>query len=94
MQQCEHTAVEGAVATFRGEAVGINEHPTQTVELGNLDYLSLSAISKVFAGSITYPYQVLRARLQTYDAPLKYKGVTDVMMQVWRKEGIAGFYKG
>ncbi|THW68863.1 hypothetical protein D6D25_01185, partial [Aureobasidium pullulans] len=34
--------------------------------LTNLDFLLLSAASKMFAGSVTYPYQVVRARLQTY----------------------------
>ena len=62
--------------------------------LTNLDFLGLSAASKMFAGSITYPYQVVRARLQTYDAGEKYKGAWDVMRKVARREGIQGFYKG
>lgn len=62
--------------------------------LTNLDYLYLSALSKIFAGSITYPYQVVRARLQTYDAQAKYSGAVDVVKQVFRKEGVGGFYKG
>ncbi|KAM0719055.1 hypothetical protein Q7P37_004960 [Cladosporium fusiforme] len=62
--------------------------------LTNMDYLYLSATSKMFAGSITYPYQVVRARLQTYDAKAKYDGVGDVMKQVWKNEGLRGFYKG
>lgn len=62
--------------------------------LTNLDYLQLSAVSKMFAGSITYPYQVVRARLQTYDAPLRYKGAWDVVGKVFKNEGFAGFYKG
>lgn len=62
--------------------------------LTNIDYLSLSALSKIFAGSITYPYQVVRARLQTYDAQAKYNGTLDVVRQVMRKEGLQGFYKG
>ena len=69
-------------------------HEETKVELSNWDFLTLSALSKIFAGSITYPYQVVRARLQTYDAPLRYKGATDVVRQVWRREGISGFYKG
>lgn len=63
-------------------------------ELSNWDFLTLSAVSKIFAGSITYPYQVVRARLQMYDARTRYKGATDVVRQVWIKEGLAGFYKG
>ncbi len=62
--------------------------------LTNLDYLYLSALSKIFAGSITYPYQVVRARLQTYDAQAKYNGTLDVVRQIFRREGIQGFYKG
>lgn len=62
--------------------------------LTNLDYLTLSAVSKMFAGSITYPYQVVRARLQTYDARERYKGAWDVVRQVFKNEGFAGFYKG
>jgi len=48
----------------------------------------------MFAGCITYPYQVLRSRLQTYDAAIVYRGVIDVIVQIWRKEGVDGFYKG
>ncbi|KKK22042.1 mitochondrial folate carrier protein [Aspergillus rambellii] len=32
----------------------------QSRQLGNLDFFITSSISKIFAGSITYPYQVLR----------------------------------
>lgn len=62
--------------------------------LSNLDFLSLSAASKMLAGSITYPYQVVRARLQTYDAGARYRGAWDVVKKVWVGEGISGFYKG
>jgi len=59
-----------------------------------VDFLVLSGAAKVFAGSTTYPYQVIRTRLQMYDADSTYRGASDVVAQVWRKEGIAGFYKG
>ncbi|KAE8348744.1 mitochondrial carrier [Aspergillus coremiiformis] len=63
-------------------------------ELGNLDFFVMSSLSKIFAGCVTYPYQVLRSRLQTYDAHLIYRGVQDAIVQIWAKEGVAGFYKG
>lgn len=62
--------------------------------LGNVDFLVISGLSKIFAGSVTYPYQVIRSRLQTYEAHLIYRGAIDVFSQVWAQEGIAGFYKG
>ncbi|GLA49131.1 hypothetical protein AnigIFM63604_004755 [Aspergillus niger] len=63
-------------------------------ELGNVDLFVISSLSKLFAGCITYPYQVLRSRLQTYDAHLVYSGVRDAVAQIWAREGITGFYKG
>ncbi|KAJ5554507.1 mitochondrial carrier [Penicillium frequentans] len=69
-------------------------HENKTRKLNNVDFLALSSLSKLFAGCATYPYQVIRSRLQTYDAPLMYRGATDAIMQVWAREGISGFYKG
>ncbi len=63
-------------------------------DLGAADFLMLSGLAKIFAGSTTYPYQVVRARLQMYDADNTYTSARDVVTQVWRKEGLAGFYKG
>lgn len=63
-------------------------------QLGNLDFFLISSLSKVFAGCVTYPYQVLRSRLQTYEAPLLYRGAGDAVAQIWAREGLAGFYKG
>ncbi|KAL8923393.1 MAG: hypothetical protein Q9172_003142 [Xanthocarpia lactea] len=62
--------------------------------LGTVDYLWLSGASKVLAGSITYPYQVVRSRLQMYEAEQTYKGARDAIAQTWKQEGPRGFYKG
>ena len=75
-------------------AGGLNNSGTARRELGNADFLLISSASKIFAGCVTYPYQVLRSRLQTYDAHLLYRGVTDAIVQIWAKEGVEGFYKG
>ena len=68
--------------------------PSGMRELGNVDLFVISSFSKLFAGCVTYPYQVLRSRLQTYDAHLVYSGVRDAVTQIWAREGATGFYKG
>uniref|UniRef100_A0A4X2LIQ4 Solute carrier family 25 member 32 n=1 Tax=Vombatus ursinus TaxID=29139 RepID=A0A4X2LIQ4_VOMUR len=60
--------------------------------LSTIEYVSTVALSKVFAVSATYPYQVVRARLQ--DQHIYYQGVLHVIKRTWSKEGIHGFYKG
>ncbi|KAJ5139111.1 uncharacterized protein N7515_003959 [Penicillium bovifimosum] len=84
---------------FRSHSVNPNGSLEKTPSgaekvLGNLDFFAISSLSKVFAGSVTYPYQVIRSRLQTYDAHLLYRGPIDVFSRIWAQEGIAGFYKG
>lgn len=61
-------------------------------KLSTVEYLSFAALSKLFAATATYPYQVVRARLQ--DQYRDYKGAIDVIQQTWRYEGLRGFYKG
>ncbi|XP_016089639.1 mitochondrial folate transporter/carrier-like [Sinocyclocheilus grahami] len=60
--------------------------------LSPLEYITMAAISKIFAVAVTYPYQVVRARLQ--DQHNNYSGIVDVIQRTWSNEGIEGFYKG
>ncbi len=71
-----------------------NDIAEQQRDLSTLDFLLLSGLAKVFAGVVSYPYQVIRSRLQMYDAGKAYKGSRDVVTQVWKHEGVSGFYKG
>jgi hypothetical protein len=56
------------------------------------EYLTFAAISKLIAAGTTYPYQVIRTRLQ--DQNHTYKGTWDCIKTTWRYERIHGFYKG
>lgn len=79
---------------YRYRSRAATAKPGDTLMLGNVDLFVISSLSKIFAGSITYPYQVLRSRLQTYDAQLVYRGASDAMRQILHQEGMAGFWKG
>ncbi|KAM7189636.1 Mitochondrial carrier domain containing protein [Naviculisporaceae sp. PSN 640] len=64
-------------------------------QVSNEATIVLSTVSKLVAGVITYPLQVLRSRLQNYDAEQQFgKGVRGVVRKLWLEEGPRGFYRG
>ena len=59
---------------------------------GAKEYLCFAALSKIVAAVVTYPYQVVRARLQ--DTQSAYSGAVDCVRKTWRYEGVRGMYRG
>lgn len=61
-------------------------------QLGAFTYITFAAISKTFAVVTTYPYQVVRSRLQ--DQHRHYDSTWDAVRKTYRGESWRGFYKG
>ncbi|PPR05083.1 hypothetical protein CVT26_012606 [Gymnopilus dilepis] len=63
--------------------------------LSDLDYFFLGALSKLVATSLTYPYIVVKSRLQAGSANAsKYKSSLSGLLTILKDEGIEGLYKG
>lgn len=61
-------------------------------KLDSSHYSLFSSLSKILAVTVTFPFQVVRTRLQ--DQHQKYKSVSEVIVKTYRNEKLYGFYKG
>jgi solute carrier family 25 folate transporter 32 len=61
-------------------------------QLDTFHYSTFSSVSKVLAVVMTYPFQLIKARLQ--DQHQNYKSILDVIVRTYRHEKFYGFYKG
>uniref|UniRef100_K3X3X3 Mitochondrial folate transporter/carrier n=1 Tax=Globisporangium ultimum (strain ATCC 200006 / CBS 805.95 / DAOM BR144) TaxID=431595 RepID=K3X3X3_GLOUD len=64
-------------------------------EMDVIPTLAMGAISQAIASTATYPYQVIKARLQQGGASAsQYSGTWDCTKKMLRNEGYVGFFKG
>ncbi|PWA73708.1 Calcium-binding EF-hand [Artemisia annua] len=63
---------------------------------GPLVQLGCGTVSGALGATCVYPLQVVRTRMQaqTPAGGTVYKGMSDVFMKTYQKEGVRGFYKG
>ena len=58
--------------------------------------IALGGVSKIVAASVTYPYQVVKSRLQQRGelTSYRYSGVLDCIQRTAQEEGLRGFFRG
>jgi len=68
---------------------------TAVAVLSDWDFFFLGALSKLAATASTYPYIVVKSRLQAGNPnALKYKSSLDGLLTILKEEGVEGLYKG
>jgi hypothetical protein len=56
---------------------------------------AIGAASKAVATTATYPYQVIKSRIQQrFAGAPEYTGLLETAAKIFQREGAAGFYKG
>ncbi|KAF8316025.1 mitochondrial FAD carrier protein [Cantharellus anzutake] len=63
-------------------------------KLSNATYTFVSAAAKLLALASTYPYQVIRSRLQNNATNHLYPNLRTCTRKTWQDEGYRGFYRG
>ncbi|XP_073273148.1 folate transporter 1, chloroplastic isoform X1 [Primulina huaijiensis] len=84
------------VINVRTEEIGDNFSTADDL-LDSIDFAVLGASSKLSAILLTYPFQVIRARLQqrpSIEGVPRYMDSWHVVKETARYEGLRGFYKG
>jgi solute carrier family 25 folate transporter 32 len=67
---------------------------TSMIKLSNAEYIVMSGVSKVAAILLTYPYQVVRSRIQNHATSHIYPNIRTCMRLTYTHEGVRAFYKG
>ncbi|EST08388.1 Mitochondrial substrate/solute carrier [Kalmanozyma brasiliensis GHG001] len=78
-------------------SVAIRNQPgvdTSMVKLSNAEYIVMSGVSKVAAILLTYPYQVVRSRIQNHATSHIYPNISTCIRLTYTQEGLRAFYKG
>jgi len=90
-EQLKNVLIQRRTARFR-TATGATH---VLAVLSDWDFFLLGAISKLVATGLTFPYIVIKSRLQAGSPNAsKYKSSLDGLRRILREEGIEGLYKG
>jgi len=67
---------------------------TEDDKLSNASYIMMSGASKWWALALTYPYQVVRSRIQNNATAHLYPTIRACIRRTYAEEGLRGFYRG
>lgn len=92
---CQFMAYE-QLKNFHRNYFSSNDSSSHAIKPTTIEYLLMSSTSKTIAMLMTYPYQVIRSRLQVKmaEGSFSYKGVFDVIKRTSSQEGFWAFYRG
>ncbi|EGG16420.1 transmembrane protein [Cavenderia fasciculata] len=63
--------------------------------LGGLEIFILALVAKLIAGVTTYPYLLVKSRLQSKSSSESpYSGTFDAIVKIYESDGLPGFFKG
>ncbi|WFD27380.1 mitochondrial FAD carrier protein flx1 [Malassezia nana] len=71
-----------------------SEAELESVQLRNSEYTLLSGAAKLFSITLTYPYQVVRSRMQNHVTSHLYPTTWSCVVRMFRDEGPRAFYRG
>jgi len=63
-------------------------------KLSNFSYTIMSISSKFISLSVTYPYQVVRSRIQNNAQAELFPTIPTTVKRTWMQEGFRGFFRG
>ncbi|KIK95637.1 hypothetical protein PAXRUDRAFT_32861 [Paxillus rubicundulus Ve08.2h10] len=87
--------LKNAVIKSRTAKLRVNRQGSTVAVLGDWDFFILGALSKLVATGITYPYIVVKNRLQAGQVHAEqYKSSFQGLSTILKEEGLRGLYKG
>jgi len=80
----------------RLKSIAVRGRASSNKKLTALDVFFLGAISKLVAVLVTFPYLLVKSRLQAKgtEGVVKYAGFSDAVASILKSDGVLGFYKG
>jgi len=92
-EQLKNALVRSRLATMRRGAV--RPQGSASAVLNDWDFFMLGAVSKLVATGTTYPYIVVKSRLQAgHERAERYKSALHGLVTIFKEEGLQGLYGG